>query len=184
MSETRPPITRSLTLSDFANWYWLKTELVDICRAFGLSTTGSKLELTERIRQHLSGFTPKAAAKRKATGEMPTVFTPRTMIGTGWRCNPALGAYLRKVCGNGFHFNATMRDFIHNGAGRTLAEAVVCYRASVQPGSPQRPIPRQLEYNQHFRDFFAAHPGATREQAIDAWWQKRSKRNGTRTSVD
>ena len=185
MSEARPPINPSLTLAEFASWYWLKTDLVDICRAFALSTTGSKLELTERIQQHLSGFAPKTIVKRRAKSEMPSAFTPKSVIGKGWRCNPALGAYMRKVCGNGFHFNATMRDFIHNGAGRTLAEAVVCYRASMQPDNPKRPIPRQLEYNQHFRDFFAAQPGATRQQAIDAWWEKRSRRmEPARASTD
>ena len=51
---------------------------------------------------------------------MPAVFTAATVIGAGWRCNPGLGAYFRKVAGQGFRFNAAMRDFIHNGAGRTL----------------------------------------------------------------
>lgn len=185
MPETRPPITPSLTLSEFAGWYWLKTDLVAICRTFALGNTGSKLELEDRIRRHLSGVAPKAASTRsRIAGEMPSVFTPQTIIGKGWRCNPALGAYLRKVCGDGFHFNATMRDFIHNGAGHTLAEAAVCYRASMQPGNAKRPISRQLEYNQHFRDFFAAHAGATRQQAIAAWWEKRSRRKTTRTGPD
>lgn len=180
MTESRPTIAPSITLSEFVSWYWLKEELAVICRLFALSTAGSKLELEDRIRRHLSGIEPKVAAKRRAAGKMPTVFTLKSVIGKGWRCNPALGAYMRQVCGSGFHFNAAMRHFIHNGEGRTLADAVVCYRESVHAGKSQLPIPKQLEYNQHFRDFFAATPGATRQQAIDAWWKKRSRRNGTR----
>jgi hypothetical protein len=180
MTGSRPGIAPSLTLSEFASWYWLKEELVIICRLFALSTAGSKLELEDRIRRHLSGIAPAVAVKRRALGKMPTVFTQKSVICKGWRCNPALGAYLRQVCGSGFRFNAAVRDFIHNGEGLTLADAVVCYRESVQAGNSKLPIPKQLEYNQHFRDFFAAKPGATRQQAIDAWWEKRSRRNGTR----
>ena len=180
----RPRITRSLSLSDFTSWYWLKTELVALCRTFGLNTTGSKLELEDRILGFLSGRPLKGATRRKNMGEMPSVFTPQTVIGKGWRCNPALGAYFRTILGSGFHFNATTRDFIHNGAGRTLADAATCYQASVHPTVQKPPIAKQLLYNQHFRDFFAAHPGATRQQAIDEWWEKRSRRNGTRTGAE
>ena len=184
MPETRPAITPSLTLSEFLSWYWLKAELMVFCRILGLTTTGSKQELEEKIRRHLSGGELKIAAKRRANGEMPTKFTPQTVIGEGWRCNPALGAYFRKACGNGFRFNAIMRDFIHSGAGQTLADAAVRYRASVAPDSPRTPIPGQLKYNQHFRDFFAAQPTATRQQAIAAWWERRSRRNGTRVRAE
>ena len=149
-----------MTLADFRSWYWLKAELVIFCRILGLSTTGTKLDLEDKIRTYLSGSTLKAAAKRRRAGEMPTAFTPETVIGPGWRCNPVLGAYFRNTLGAGFHFNAVMRQFIHlDGVGRTLADAAICYRVSTMPGSPKSLIPPQLKYNQHFREFFSAHPG-------------------------
>lgn len=117
MREARPPITPALTLSEFKSWYWLKTELVTLCRSFGLSPSGCKLELEGKIQRYLSGGALTVSVGRKTVGEMPAAFTPQTVIGKGWRCNPALGAYLRKVCGRGFRFNAKMREFIHNGAG-------------------------------------------------------------------
>jgi hypothetical protein len=172
----RPALTRSLTEAEFRAWYWLKQELVLFCRSAGLTTSGSKLDLQARISDLFANrpTAPTPAAKRTA-GAMPATFTLDTLIGPGWRCNPRLGAFLRSVCGNGFHFNAAMRDFIHHGSGKTLADAAICYHASVRPGTPKPAIPTQLQYNQHFRDFFRDHPGATRQQAIDAWWRKRSK---------
>jgi hypothetical protein len=110
--------------------------------------------------------------------EAKTVFKPDDVIGAGWTCNPALGAFLRAQLGNRFHFNKAMRDFIHDGEGRTLAEAVDCFKASVKPGQPKREIAPSLEYNQHTRAFFAANPGATRQEALAAWWDKRGKRKG------
>ncbi len=106
---------------------------------------------------------------------MPATFSLETVIGPGWRCNPALGAFFRQVCGPGFHFNAPMRDFIHNGTGQTLVDAAICYHASLRPDAEPRAIPKQLEYNQHFRDYFRENPGASRQQAIDAWWKHRGK---------
>lgn len=176
-STERPRLTSTLITLEFCSWYWLKEELVVFCRANGIRSSGSKLELQSRIIDYLSGrpAKPELSATRRA-GNMPLHFSLDTVIGEGWRCNPALGAFFRKVCGPGFHFNGAMRDFIHLRAGQTLADAAVCYRVSVGPNAKPRGIPKQLEYNQHFRSYFQLHPNATRQDAIDAWWTLRSGR--------
>ena len=163
----------------FLSWYWLKEELVVFSRTNGLLTSGSKPELNARIAAHLAGAAapPRRTGQRPRPGAMPSIFTPETVIGPGWRCNPPLGAYLRQLCGPGFRFNAAVRHFIHTAVGKTLADAAVCYHTSRRPGEIARPIPRQLEYNQHFRNYFRANPEATRQQAIDAWWVRRGRPN-------
>jgi len=35
------------------------------------------------------------------------------------------------------------------------------------------PIQRQFQFNQHIRDHFGQHPGATRAQALQVWQRKR-----------
>ena len=50
---TRPTLTEHTSIDDFASFYWLKEELVAFCRAQGLSTLGSKQDLSARIRQFL-----------------------------------------------------------------------------------------------------------------------------------
>lgn len=181
-SKGRPKTNLLLTADEFSSWYWLKTELVELCRVHRLGTSGSKLELEARVRGHLKGMPAEKKAMRRSSGEMPATFTLETVIGRGWRCNPALGAFFRTVCGRGFHFNAAMRDYVHQGEGKTLADAAICYHASVGPDAKRPTIARQLEYNQHFRDYFSNHAGATREEAIAAWWEKRSTRHGTRSA--
>jgi hypothetical protein len=150
---------------------------MEFCRSQKLSTLGLKCDLEGRILARLSGkaAVELPAAKRKAT-VMPVHFAMETVIGKGWRCNPALGAFFRQALGNGFHFNAATREFIHNGEGRTIAEAAICYQNSVAPGRKKSIIPAQLEYNRHFREYFAQNPGATREEAIAAWWTRRNAR--------
>ena len=49
----RPPLTKSISLEDFQNYYWLKAELQTFCREHGLPASGSKIEITERISHYL-----------------------------------------------------------------------------------------------------------------------------------
>jgi hypothetical protein len=94
--------------------------------------------------------------------------------GEGWRCSQALRQFFQRHCGPSFRFNGPLREFIHNGAGRTLADALAHYEQSRRAGP--RTIDPQFEYNRHTREFFAENPGATRQQAIDVWWEKRGAR--------
>ncbi|GAB5519950.1 MAG: DUF6434 domain-containing protein [Rhodothermales bacterium] len=175
MSAVRPDLTVNLSPDEFRAWYWLKSELVGFCRTEGLPTGGAKAEIADRITAYLAGDPlPAPKPRPKRAGSMPETFDLDTVIGEGWRCSPALGAFYRSVCGSGFRFNAAMRDFIHTGSGRKLAEGIEVYEASK---NVKRPIAASLEYNQHMRRYFDTHPGATREEAIAAWWTKRGGRS-------
>lgn len=52
MSE-RPKLDKNLDGKTFREFYYLKEELVDFCRRYGLPTSGGKLEITERIAHFL-----------------------------------------------------------------------------------------------------------------------------------
>lgn len=173
----RPELTSTLPSDEFLAWYWLKEELVGFCQKKSLPCAGNKADIEAVIVAHLAHLNalPKRAPRR-AKGEMPNVFSKEDLIGKGWSCNVALGAFFRKHLGNDFRFNKAMRDFIHNGEGKTLGQAMACYQESVRPDRPQSVIAPSLEYNRHTRDFFAANPNATRAMAIAAWWEKRKKR--------
>ena len=49
----RPPLTKSISLEDFQNYYWLKEELQIFCREHDLPASGSKIEIIERISHYL-----------------------------------------------------------------------------------------------------------------------------------
>jgi hypothetical protein len=172
---SRPALEPTISVEDFRRWYWLKSELIALCRRLRVTTSGSKPELAARIEAHLTGKPLPADKQTRRSGDMPSHFTAETVIGEGWRCGPALGAYFRQVCGKGFRFNAAIRHVIHEGAGKTLAEAAEVYRQSKLPNTPKQPILAQNQYNQHTRDFFAQHKNATREQCLAAWRRKRKE---------
>jgi hypothetical protein len=104
---------------------------------------------------------------------MPDQFTLSSVIGPNWRCSQALRAFFEAHVGPSFHFNAAMRAFISQQQGKTLKEALEHYKHSLH--APKPPISEQFEYNRHMREFHLSNPGASRAQAVAAWWAKRSQ---------
>jgi SAP domain-containing new25 len=174
----RPALNCQTNAQEFLRWYWLKEELIAFCRFARIPASGPKPELTVRIAAHLAGQALSTSPRPSRNAQMPTEFTLETTIGQGWRCSLPLGVFLRAHCGRTFRFNAAVRKFVHTQVGRSLAEAVECYRLSVAPDSPQTEIAPQLEYNRHTREFYANNPGASRQQVLEAWWARRSRRAG------
>ncbi|PKN94055.1 MAG: cytoplasmic protein [Chloroflexi bacterium HGW-Chloroflexi-6] len=168
---TRPLLNSRLSAEAFLRYYWLKEELSAFCRDCGLSTSGSKQTLTERIANYLEtgdnvGSTP--AVRKGPKSQMPATFTRTTVIGPGWRCSQGLRAFFEQEIGRSFHFDATLRDFIHHGQGKTLQEAILVWEAA-QRSPLETEIAPQFEYNRHIREYLKANPGAGLKAAIRAW---------------
>jgi SAP domain-containing new25 len=45
----RPNLTKDISVVSFKNYYWLKEELQSFCRENGISASGSKIEISDRI---------------------------------------------------------------------------------------------------------------------------------------
>jgi hypothetical protein len=174
---TRPALDLQLSAETFLRYYWLKNELAAFCRSCGLPANGPKQMLTQRIAKYLeTGLKTierdSVPGKSASRSRMPLIFTRSTIIGPGWRCSQALRTFFEQEIGRSFHFNATMRDFIHNGQGKTLQEAILAWEAAQRsPGKKQ--IAPQFEYNQHVRDYLEANPGAGLQAAIHAWNERK-----------
>jgi hypothetical protein len=171
MSKT--PLTTKISPDDFWRIYWLKSELLEFCRTHKLSTQGGKIELAARIGEFLhTGKQLKPSKKPTPTAKMPTQLTRATVIGVGWRCSQALRLFFQAEIGKHFHFDQVMRDFIAQGTGKTLEEAITVWQ---QPRQKTEIAP-QFEYNRHTRAFYAANPNATRQEALTAWETHKAKR--------
>ena len=183
---TRPKLNRQIRPEDFLSFYWLKEELICFLREQGLSTTGSKRNLTARISQFLETGAPSKNAENKASqklakrADMPTTFTRQSVIGPGWRCSQDLRAFFEQEIGTHFHFDGGMRDFIHNEVGKTLQEAIDTWEAERRKPAQEKSIAPQFEYNRHLREYFKTHPGAHLQEAIQDWKiKKKERRNGS-----
>jgi len=181
---TRPKLDQHLTPNDFLSFYWLKEELIDFLREHNLSATGSKLDLTVRISQFLAnGKASSLTVENKTSQEltrrtekMPIKFTRQSMIGSGWRCSQELRAFFEQEIGTLFHFDGHMRDFIHNGVGKTLQEAIDLWEEERHKPIQEKPIASQFEYNRHIREYFKTHSGAKLQDAIQDWKGKKMER--------
>ncbi|MFM8396263.1 MAG: DUF6434 domain-containing protein [Pirellula sp.] len=171
----RPKLSRRLTEDRFLQHYWLKRELVEFCRSFGLPSSGSKEQLTNRVADHLAGRTMSAIPRKSSRKDpLPDTLTVRTKIGAGWRCSHQLRAFFVAHFGSGFRFNEAIRKFIATGQGKTLGQALEVYRESLK--TEAKPIGSQFQYNRHMRQFKLDHPGASHAQAVAAWWEFRQGR--------
>ena len=175
----RPELSRGMTASEFASWYWIKTELVAFCRILGVSARGSKPEVAARILAELGGTQAPKATPRRPRGRMAESFSLETTIGVGWSCNPRLGKFFQSECGRTFRFNAAVRMFIHTQVGQSLAAdgvvpcatdnahdvscVVFCQKAAASPTHTDNRMPRDVVFTEN-----AAKPPASYSQAVRA----------------
>ena len=145
MSE-RTKLDKNLDGKTFREFYYLKEELVDFCRRYGLPTSGGKLEITERIIGNI---------------------TTDTEIEPNFVCSEKHRAFFKEHIGNGFSFNVAFQKWLKSNTGKTYADAITAYyRILEEKKSSKTKIDKQFEYNTYIRDFFADNQGNSLDEAI------------------
>ena len=167
--EERPALTPQLSGVELRRWYWLRSELADLARRVGVSATGSKGQLTDRLAAALDGQPlPPAAPRRPAPAvQLAGVLSVDTVIPVGQRCSQLLRAFFTDHIGAAFSFDAAMRGFITHHAGSTLGDAIAYWHAT--RSAVPRPIDAQFELNRFTRQWYIDHPGGTRNDLQQAW---------------
>lgn len=139
MSE-RPKLDKNLDGKTFREFYYLKEELVDFCRRYGLPTSGGKLEITEKIAHFFD--TGEVIATKKVQKKA-------------------------QIIGNGFSFNVAFQKWLKGNTGKTYADAITAYyRILEEKKNGKTKIDKQFEYNTYIRDFFADNRGKSLDEAI------------------
>ncbi|MFB9673338.1 DUF6434 domain-containing protein [Microlunatus capsulatus] len=169
MTESRPTLDEHLTGPELLRWYWLRSELAALARSLRVPAHGGKHELTARLVAHLDHGSPPPPAPRRrpAPPALPEPLTAATTIQAGQRCTQQLRRYFTAVLGPSFSFDAAMRDFISDGTGRTLGDAITHWHATRSRPAPQ--IGSQFELNAFIRDWHHQHPKGSRAHALTAW---------------
>lgn len=168
--ETRPVLHPALSEGEFRRWYWLRQELAAFASELGIPAAGGKIELADRIAARLAGREVSAPERRPARIQLDGVLTLDTVIPPGQRSSQALRGFFTAQLGPGFHFDGVMREFIRDGAGRTLGDAVEHWRQSRGRVGRATEVAAQFEYNRFTRQWRAEHPGGSREALLEAWW--------------
>ena len=171
-----PELTKDIAIQDFKNFYWLKEELQQFCRQHGMSASGSKIEITERIERFLlTGEITKLHKKSNVRKVAPkqTEFSLDTVITENHRCSQDVRAFFKSVIPK-FHFSTNIQNYFKNNIGRTYRDVTLAWYEEQErkkdPSYKKELVP-QFEYNQFTRDFFADpnNKGKSRNDAIEAW---------------
>lgn len=172
----RPKLTRDLNVNDFHNFYWLKEELQTFCKGHGISPSGSKIEITERIAVFLeTGKILKPVRKRSNFTKKVKLeeLSLDTVITENHRCSQVVREFFKSVIPK-FHFSTYIQNYFKENIGKTYRDVVdAWYEEEERKKDPEykRQIGPQFEYNQFIRDYFAdpKNKDKKREDAIKAW---------------
>ena len=179
----RPPLTKSISLKDFQNYYWLKAELQTFCREHGLPASGSKTEITERISHYLTtGKVLKNSSVQKVS-KAPLSYKDlslQTIITKNHRCSEGVRAFFKEKIGTNFRFTVALQKFFKENVGKTYEDAITFwYEENERKKDPtyKTTISAQFEYNRFTRDFFEDpnNKGKAKADAIAAWNEIKTK---------
>lgn len=172
----KPSLTKEISVQSFKDFYWLKEELQIFCRENGLSPSGSKIKISDRIETYLlTGKKIKPAKSSKTTKKMASQveLSLDTVITENHRCSQHVRTFFKTVIPT-FHFSTYIQNYFKNNVGKTYRDAVnAWYEEEERKKDPayKKKIAPQFEYNQFIRDFFADpnNKGKSRKKAVEAW---------------
>lgn len=174
---SRPDFKDIQTSAEFNNWYWLKAELVEICKQIDLPYTGSKFELRDRIMyamENNGALLPSPPKKKpisrfnwaKADLSLETLITDNVSFGPNFR------RFMRSQIGDHFSCHSDFMDWVKANVGQTLKDAVLEWEAlerRKEDPNFRRVIAAHNMLSQYIRDFLDDNPGKTFKMAKRYW---------------
>ena len=178
----RPRFEDIYTGAEFNKWYWLKSEMADICKKTGLPSHGNKFELRDRIMYALDHDGKTLPAKSKTFQSKfdwtRAVLTPDTVITDNITFGPNFRNFMKSHVGKKFTCHSDFMKWVRSNEGKTLQEAVhMYYELEKQKGNSsfRNEIPSHNMFNQYVRDFIDDNPGLSIREARKSWLLKRKR---------
>lgn len=181
---TKPKLEKNISIKDFKNYYWLKTELIDFCKVLGIPRNGGKLELFNRIVSFLeTGKTPVAEPielkKTISTFDWNTEkLSISTLITDNYKNTENVRAFFIKNIGAKFKFNVAFMNWMKENKGKTLGDAIDKWQEInilKKDKNYKTEIAPQFEYNAYMRAFLQDNPNLSAKDAMKSWMIKRDK---------
>ena len=184
----RPPIETIATGAELKDWYWLKEEIVDHARHLGVSPSGGKFAVIDRVAHFLDTGERRKPSDDKGTKRRPAAstsgfdwvrgpITRRTIIDAGYRNNRNVRTFFEGEIGRKITFNIAFMDWMKANAGKTMGDAVEQWLRldAARKAGVKAAIPDHNQYNAYVRAFFADNPGRSMDEARHFWKLKRGR---------
>ncbi|NQZ78295.1 MAG: SAP domain-containing protein, partial [Ekhidna sp.] len=168
----RPNFEDISSAEEFDNWYWMKEELVALCKDLEIPANGRKNVLRQRIMNHMSGVKEEVKsakpsskfnwAKEKLTPQ--TELTDSVTFGSNFRS-------FMKVNIDGFVCSAEFMDWVKKNMGKTLEDVVNEYpniQADIKRGRKMDKSDFNV-MNAYIDEFLRDNPNLKRDHALACW---------------
>ena len=183
----RPSLNKYISLTDFKEFYWLKEELVDFCKSMGISTSGSKIELSNKIEQYL--VTGKNSSNYKNVSTTKSKFdwnnerlSKLTVITNNYKNTENVRLFFKTELGSNFSFDVKFMNWMKKNEGKTLNEAIEQWKRFKEIKKNKHyktEIEPQFQYNRYIRAFLSDNPDLSFKEAMTFWKIKKAKRGPT-----
>ncbi len=181
-SQTQRPEFSTITSGkEFVRWYWLKIELVEICKHMNLPYSGNKFELRDRIVYALDNegkLLPKKKKRkpRSSFNWAKATLTPETLITDNVSFGPNFRKFMKSQIGKRFYCHSDFMDWVKSHPGKTLRDAVLKWEEmNMRTLDPEfkREIATHNMLAQYVRDFLEDNPNHTLKDALCCWNEKK-----------
>ena len=156
----RPEFDDIKDYEEFSRYYWYREELIGICKAHGLKSDGSKIELNQVIQAYFSGemIRPEKKKVRKKKATVSDLTLDTGLIECGFTFGNRFRDFFSEQTGiSPFKFNvdmvATAKSVKENGDETfTLGDLLDIYYGKKTYAKYDKSA---LQWNQFVKDFFA-----------------------------
>ena len=171
----RPILNKHLHHETFRSYYYLKEELLSFCKEHKLPTSGSKIELTNRIAYYLeTGNIQPSIKKGIVKAKQQSDIDETTLIEDHFVCSQKHREFFESRIGKGFSFPVAFQTWLKQNTGKTYQDAILAYyQIREEKKTKKTVIDRQFEYNTYIRDFFEHNKGLSLQDAITCWKHKK-----------
>jgi hypothetical protein len=159
--------------------YFLKEDLIKLCKEYNLPINGSKENLLEYIGNFIENkpvIKIKIETKIKNNDFEPSL---EKIVDENYSNNEIHRAFFIKTIGIHFKFNVTFMNWMEENKGKkTYEDAIEMYNKILldKKHGKKTEIGKQFEYNQYTRDFFEDNPKLSREDCIKCWNYKKKQK--------
>jgi hypothetical protein len=166
------------TKQEFLDTYYLKNELLEICKENNLPRNGSKENLIKYICDFIEN--KKITKIKTKINKTDNDFMPELdkIIDIHYSNNEIHRKFFTREIGEHFKYNVQFMNWMNKNKGKkTYKEAMEIWNKILleKKLGKKNEIGTQFEYNQYTRDFFENNPKLSRKECIKCWKYKKEQ---------